>query len=41
MIVDQYVDPEETMKLTQCAQQEIFRDAAGLTGLILNHDVSH
>jgi hypothetical protein len=36
MILDWWVDPEETTRLTQEAQKEGITVAARLTGLILN-----
>jgi len=39
MIIDQWVDPVETMKFTQRAEEETFTDAAQSAGLILNDDV--
>jgi len=39
MILDRWVDPEETTRLTQGAQKEAITVAARLTGLILNEVV--
>jgi hypothetical protein len=39
MILDRWVDSEETTRLTQGAQQEAITVAARLTGLILNEVV--
>jgi len=39
MILDRWVDPEQTMRLTQGAQKEAITVDAGLTGLILNEIV--
>ena len=36
MILDRWVDPEETQRLTQGAQKEGITIAARLTGLMLN-----
>jgi hypothetical protein len=41
MILDWWVDPEETTKFAQGAQKEAIIVAARLTGLILNEVVGH
>jgi hypothetical protein len=41
MILDQWMDAEESKRLTQAAQKEGIAVAAQLTGLILNEVVGH